>query len=32
VKPDRHDTERLAYRYRAGDLIAVWVPDEGPEV
>ena len=31
VKTDRRDAERLARSYRAGDLTAVWVPDEGSE-
>jgi transposase len=31
VKMDRGDAERLARSYRAGDLTAVWVPDEGSE-
>jgi len=31
VKTDRRDAERLARSHRAGDLTAVWVPDEGSE-
>src|SRR5437867_12678715 len=31
VKTDRRDAEKLARCYRAGDLTAVWVPDEGSE-
>jgi transposase len=31
VKTDRRDAERLARSFRAGDLTAVWVPDEGSE-
>ncbi len=31
VKTDRRDAERLARCHRAGDLTAVWVPDEGSE-
>ncbi|HUX45562.1 MAG TPA: IS110 family transposase [Terracidiphilus sp.] len=31
VKTDRRDALRLARSYRAGDLTAVWVPDEGSE-
>jgi transposase len=31
VKTDRRDAEKLARCYRAGDLTAVWVPDEGTE-
>ena len=31
VKTDRRDAEKLARRYRSGDLTAVWVPDEGSE-
>jgi transposase len=31
VKTDRRDAERLARSYRSGDLMAVWVPDEGSE-
>src|SRR5512133_135659 len=31
VKTDRRDAEKLARSYRAGDLTAVWVPDEGSE-
>ncbi|HZD48787.1 MAG TPA: IS110 family transposase [Silvibacterium sp.] len=31
VKTDRRDAERLARSYRAGDLTAVWVPEEGSE-
>jgi transposase len=31
VKTDRRDAVKLARCYRAGDLTAVWVPDEGTE-
>ena len=31
VKTDRRDAERLARSHRAGDLTAVWVPDEASE-
>ena len=31
VKTDRRDAERLARCYRAGELTAVWVPDEAHE-
>jgi transposase len=31
VKTDRRDARKLAQSYRAGDLTAVWVPDEGHE-
>lgn len=31
VKTDRRDAEKLARCHRAGDLTAVWVPDEGSE-
>jgi len=31
VKTDRRDAERLARSFRAGDLTAVYVPDEGSE-
>jgi len=31
VKTDRRDAERLARSHRAGDLTAVWVPEEGSE-
>lgn len=31
VKTDRRDMEKLARCHRAGDLTAVWVPDEGSE-
>jgi len=31
VKTDRRDAERLARCHRAGDLTAVWVPDEAHE-
>ncbi len=31
VKTDRRDAERLARSHRAGDLTAVWVPDESSE-
>jgi transposase len=31
VKTDRRDAERLARSYRAGDLTAVWVPDQAHE-
>lgn len=31
VKTDRRDAERLARCYRAGELTAVWVPDESHE-
>lgn len=31
VKTDRIDSEKLARLHRAGDLTAVWVPDEGHE-
>src|SRR5258708_5235181 len=31
VKTDRHDAEKLARSYRAGDLTAVWVPDAAHE-
>ncbi len=31
VKTDRRDALKLARCYRAGDLTAVWVPDEGSE-
>jgi len=31
VKTDRRDAEKLARCYRAGDLTAVWVPDEAQE-
>lgn len=31
VKTDRRDAEKLARCYRAGELTAVWVPDEGHE-
>lgn len=31
VKTDRRDAEKLARSYRSGDLVAVWVPDEGSE-
>jgi transposase len=31
VKTDRRDAEKLARCHRAGDLTAVWVPDEGCE-
>ena len=31
VKTDRRDAERLARSHRAGDLTAVWVPNEGSE-
>jgi transposase len=29
VKTDRRDAEKLAGCYRSGDLMVVWVPDEG---
>ena len=31
VKTDRRDAKKLAHCYRAGDLTAVWVPDEAHE-
>ena len=31
VKTDRRDARKLAQSYRAGDLTAVWVPDESHE-
>ena len=31
VKTDRQDARKLAQSYRAGDLTAVWVPDESHE-
>ncbi len=31
VKTDRRDATKLARSHRAGDLTAVWVPDEGTE-
>jgi transposase len=31
VKTDRRDAEKLARCHRAGDLTAVWVPDEAHE-
>ena len=31
IKTDRRDARRLAQLYRAGELTAVWVPDEGHE-
>jgi transposase len=31
VKTDRRDARKLAQSYRAGDLTAVWVPDEAHE-
>jgi transposase len=31
VKTDRRDAEKLARCYRAGELTAVWVPDEAHE-
>ena len=31
VKTDRRDAQKLAQSYRAGDLTAVWVPDEAHE-
>src|SRR5580658_3172946 len=31
VKTDRRDAEKLARCYRAGELTAVWVPDEAQE-
>jgi transposase len=31
VKTDRRDAKKLAQSYRAGDLTAVWVPDEAHE-
>jgi transposase len=31
VKTDRRDAEKLARCHRAGDLTAVWVPEEGSE-
>ena len=31
VKTDRRDAVKLARSYRAGDLTAVWVPDESSE-
>lgn len=31
MKTDRRDAERLARCYRAGELTAVWVPDEAHE-
>jgi transposase len=31
VKTDRRDAEQLARSHRAGDLTAVWIPDEGCE-
>src|SRR5580692_9428607 len=31
VKTDRRDAQKLARSHRAGDLTAVWVPDEGSE-
>jgi len=31
VKTDRRDAEKLARCYRSGDLMVVWVPDEGSE-
>src|SRR6266700_3321652 len=31
VKTDRRDASKLARSYRAGDLTAVWVPDEAHE-
>jgi len=31
IKTDRRDAERLARSYRAGDLVAVWVPDAAHE-
>ena len=31
VKTDRRDAEKLALRYRAGDLTPVWVPDAAHE-
>ena len=31
VKTDRRDAGKLARCHRAGDLTAVWVPDEGSE-
>jgi transposase len=31
VKTDRRDAEKLARCYRAGDLTAIWVPDEAHE-
>ena len=31
VETDRRDAEKLARRHRAGDLTAVWIPDEAHE-